>query len=104
MTGVQTCALPIFRRFDDVVEYHVPTPAQAFELIRSRLGSFAPKPFKKDGLPEQAAGLSCAEICRAVDESIKGAIMIDQPKVQRTLLGSALDERRLISTKVSTRK
>ena len=94
----------LFRRFDDVVEYHVPTPAQALELIRSRLGSFAPKPFKKDGLPEQAEGLSYAEICRAVDESIKGAIMNDQPKVQRALLGSALDERRLISTKVSTKK
>jgi SpoVK/Ycf46/Vps4 family AAA+-type ATPase len=93
----------LFRRFDDVVEYHLPTSAQALELIRSRLGSFAPKPFKKDGLPEQAEGLSYAEICRAVDESIKEAIMHDQPKVQRTLLGSALDERRLISTKTSTK-
>jgi AAA+ superfamily predicted ATPase len=93
----------LFRRFDDVVEYHLPTSAQALELIRSRLGSFAPKPFKKDGLPEQAEGLSYAEICRAVDESIKEAIMHDQPKVQRALLGSALDERRLISTKTSTK-
>ena len=93
----------LFRRFDDVVEYHLPTSAQALELIRSRLGSFAPKPFKKDGLPEQAEGLSYAEICRAVDESIKEAIMHDPSKVQRALLGSALDERRLISTKTSTK-
>ena len=93
----------LFRRFDDVVEYHLPTSAQALELIRSRLGSFAPKPFKRDGLPEQAKGLSYAEICRAVDESIKVAIMHDETKVQRSLLGCALDERREISIEALTK-
>ncbi len=91
----------LFRRFDDVVEYHLPTPTQALDLIGSRLGSFAPKPFKKDGLVEQARGLSYAEICRAVDESIKEAIMHDQTKVQRVELGRALEERRLISGKLT---
>lgn len=91
----------LFRRFDDVVEYHLPTPAQALDLIRSRLGSFAPKPFKKDGLAEQADGLSYAEICRAVDESIKDAIMHDQTKVQRVELGRALEQRCLISSKLA---
>lgn len=91
----------LFRRFDDVVEYHLPTPTQALDLIRSRLGSFAPKPFKKDGLVEQAEGLSYAEICRAVNESIKEAIMHDQTKVQRVELGRALEERRLISAKLT---
>ena len=38
----------LFRRFDDVVEYHIPSPEQATDLIRSRLGLFAPKPFRKD--------------------------------------------------------
>ena len=91
----------LFRRFDDVVEYHLPIPEQALDLIQSRLGSFAPKPFKKDGLANQAQGLSYAEICRAVDESIKDAIMHDQTKVQRVELGRALGERRLISSKLA---
>ncbi len=91
----------LFRRFDDVVEYHLPTSPQALDLIRSRLGSFAPKPFKKDGLAEQAQGLSYAEICRAVDESIKDAIMHDQTKVQRDELGRALEARRLIASKLT---
>lgn len=90
----------LFRRFDDVVEYHLPTPTQALDLIRSRLGGFAPKPFKKDGLIEQSDGLSYAEICRAVDDSIKEAIMHDQTKVQRVELGRALEERRLINAKL----
>lgn len=89
----------LFRRFDDVVEYHLPTQTQALNLIRSRLGGFAPKPFKREGLVEQAEGLSYAEICRAVDDSIKDAIMHDQTKVQRVELGRALEERRLIGAK-----
>ena len=57
----------LFRRFDDVLEYRLPTPAQALDLIRSRLGSFSPRPFKKDGLIAQTQGLSYCEICRALD-------------------------------------
>jgi SpoVK/Ycf46/Vps4 family AAA+-type ATPase len=91
----------LFRRFDDVLEYHLPTTEQALGLIRSRLGAFAPKPYKKEGLAEQAEGLSYAEICRAVNDSIKDAIMHDQSKVQRAELGRALEERRLISSKLS---
>lgn len=94
----------LFRRFDSVVEYHLPTSEQALNLIKSRLGSFAPKPFKKEGLIEQAEGLSYAEICRAVDESIKDAIMQDQTKVQRVVLGRALDERRAIGQKLNNNK
>lgn len=94
----------LFRRFDDVVEYHLPTSTQALDLIRSRLSSFVPKPFKKDGLAEQAQGLSYAEISRAVDASIKDAIMQEQPRVQRLALEHALDERRLINQKLADNK
>ncbi len=73
--------IALFRRFDDVVQYHLPTAQQAIDLVRSRLGSFARKPFKSDGLAERAVGLSYAEICRAVDEAIKDTIMHDQTKV-----------------------
>lgn len=90
----------LFRRFDDVLEYHLPSSDQALNLIHSRLGEFTPKPFRKEGLVRLVQGLSYAEICRAVDESIKDAIMNDQCKVQRSELGRALEERRLISAKL----
>ena len=91
----------LFRRFDDVVAYQMPTSIQALDLIQSRLGRFAPKPFKKAGLAEQTEGLSYAEICRAVDESIKEAIMHDQTKVQMVELARGLEERRLIAAKLT---
>ncbi|GHC81596.1 ATPase [Pseudorhodoferax aquiterrae] len=91
----------LFRRFDDVVEYHLPSPVQALELMRSRLGRFAPKPFRKEALQGRAEGLSHAEICRAVDASIKDAILHDQTKVQPAELAQALGERRLISARLT---
>ena len=91
----------LFRRFDDVVEYHHPSPAQATDLICSRLGYFAPKPFRKTALLGQAEGLSHAEICRAVDAAIKDAILHDQTKVQPAELGRALEERSLISARLA---
>lgn len=91
----------LFRRFDDVIEYHLPTLEQALDLIRSRLGPFSPKPFRKNGLEKYVSGLSYAEICRAVDESIKDAIMNDHSQVDPALLKQALEERRLISRKLS---
>jgi AAA+ superfamily predicted ATPase len=91
----------LFRRFDDVVEYHLPSQAQATDLIRSRMGLFAPKSLRKDAVLKQAEDLSHAEICRAVDAAIKDAILHDQTKVQPAELGRALEERRLISAKLA---
>ncbi len=91
----------LFRRFDDVIEYRLPSPAQALDLMRSRLGQFAPKPFRKDVLQGQSEGLSHAEICRAVDASIKDAILQDETKVQPAELGRALGERRLVSARLT---
>ncbi len=90
----------LFRRFDDVIEYHVPTPAQAAELIRSRLGPFAPKPFPVKALAAQANGLSYAEIRRAMDEAIKEAVMHEKDRVTPETLGGALQERRRLSQKL----
>jgi len=91
----------LYRRFDDVVEYHLPSPVQAADLVRARLGHFAPKPFRKDAVPRHAEGLSHAEICRAVDAAIKDAILYDQARVQPAELGRALEERRLVSGKLA---
>ena len=90
----------LFRRFDDVVEYHLPTQQQATALIRSRLGSYAPKPLPVKVLSEKVVGLSFAEIRRAVDESIKEAVMQEAARVDADALGRALLERRRLSEKL----
>lgn len=93
----------LFRRFDDVIEYHLPTADQAASLIRSRLGRFVPKPFPLKKVIETVDGLSFAEIRRAVDEAIKEAVMHDEDRVKAEALGVALTERRQLSEKLTNR-
>lgn len=94
----------LFRRFDDVIEYHLPTSQQASDLVKSRLGSFAPKPFQAKVISNNAVGLSYAEIRRAVDEAIKEAIMQDEKRVNGDVLIRALAERNLLSQKIEKNK
>lgn len=94
----------LFRRFDDVIEYRLPTTPQATKLIQSRLGKFAPKPFPFKALTTRTEGLSYAEIKRAVDESIKEAVMHDEERVKADVLARAFDERRKFSLRMNKKK
>lgn len=94
----------LFRRFDDVVEYHLPTAPQATKLIQARLGKFAPKPFPLKAITAKAEGLSYAEIRRAIDEAIKDAVMHDESRVKGEVLSRALEDRRKLSLRMDTKK
>ncbi len=94
----------LFRRFDDVIEYHLPTADQAARLIKSRLGKFAPKPFPLKAVASKADGLSYAEIRRAVDEAIKEAVMHDESRVRGEILNHALEDRRKLSLRTDKKK
>lgn len=89
----------LFRRFDAVIEYHLPNDAQIAHLICTRLGDFLPRKLPITGLVAKAAGLSFAEICRAVDEAIKEAVMHDQKVVREAELGRMLQERRRLTSR-----
>src|SRR6185295_12753322 len=52
----------LFRRFDDVVRYSLPSLQQAEELIRNRLNTFCLKDVMWDEVKTNAEGLSYAEI------------------------------------------
>lgn len=94
----------LFRRFDDVIEYHLPTAEQAAKLIKSRLGKFVPKPFPLKAVASKAIGLSYAEIRRAIDEAIKEAVMHDEMRVNREILNRALEDRRKLSLRTDKKK
>lgn len=94
----------LFRRFDDVIEYHIPTAAEASKLIRSSLGKFAPKPFPLKAIASSAQGMSYAEIKRAVDEAIKEAIMHDESRVEGRALRRALEDRRKLTLRLEEKR
>jgi len=94
----------LFRRFDDVIEYRLPTASQVTKLILSRLGKLAPKPFPLKTITAKVEGLNHAEIKRAVDESIKEAVMHDEERVMAEVLMRAFDERRRFSLTMNNKK
>jgi SpoVK/Ycf46/Vps4 family AAA+-type ATPase len=84
----------LFRRFDDVLHYHLPEQADIERLIENRLGSFRQKQIALDVSAKVAVSLSHAEITQACDDAIKETILADRKCVTATLLKQMLQERR----------
>ena len=86
----------LFRRFDDLIEYHIPSTEEIRALLRMRLGDFL-KPIKSiSSLTIEAEGLSHAEITRAVGDAVKEAVMHDQNTVPSEAVKLLLQQRQAV--------
>lgn len=83
----------LFRRFDDVIAYDLPTSEIARGIVENRLSTFNLKAVEWSGILEATAGLSQAEIARAADEAAKAAVLSGSDEIGTTTLISALKER-----------
>jgi SpoVK/Ycf46/Vps4 family AAA+-type ATPase len=88
----------LFRRFDDVIRYELPSLDLARNLIMNRLNIFNISDFVWDSLLPETQGLSCAEIARACDDAARVAILDDTKMIAHDILRNALRERRDITT------
>lgn len=86
----------LFRRFDDVVQYHVPSADEVRALLRLRLANYLKSPKALAELAEVATGLSHAEVARAVSDAIKEAVMHDQDTVAVDAVRSLLQQRQAV--------
>lgn len=87
----------LFRRFDDVIEYELPSSEQIELILRSRLKRFAPKNLNYSLLAEGAVGMSHAEVTRAADETVKDAVMQDHSQVGMEEIKAHLHQRPLVT-------
>lgn len=84
----------LFRRFDDVVEYHYPDKKLAIETFKSRLAQVGVKSLDYDLLAEKSKGLSFAEICKASEDAVKQVVLGDgSEKLTTELVIKSLEER-----------
>lgn len=88
----------LLRRFDDVLQYHLPTQEQISAVLRQRLSSHLPKRASLKSLVSRAEGLSFAEIAKATDDALKSALMTDSPAVSPKLVEQMLGERQDMRT------
>lgn len=84
----------LLRRYDQVLEFDAPTQAQIRKLVTANLAPLkAPRLVWKKILPI-AEGLSQAEIVRAVDDTVKDAILDERNIVSTDDLAERLQARR----------
>lgn len=84
----------LFRRFDDVLGYDLPGPADRRRLIGNVLGGFLPKRFGWETAISHSHGLSSAEIDLACRDALKEAVLADRSTVTAAMLKTAFAQRR----------
>lgn len=94
----------LFRRFDDVIEYHVPAKNEILALLRMRLARYLSSPQALTYLAAEAEGLSHAEITRAIDDALKEAVMHDQSIVSADLLLKLILQRQAVRQRTAHRR
>ncbi|MHB8189253.1 MAG: AAA family ATPase [Ferrimicrobium sp.] len=83
----------IFRRFGIVVQYELPTPDLARDVIRNRLASINTRGLNWKRIDDAAVGLSQAELTLAGEQAAKQTILSNAPRVTTELLVASLQER-----------
>lgn len=83
----------IFRRFDAVVEYPLPSPDVARAIIRNRLATLGLGQIAWNEIDQASIGLSHAEITLAAERAAKDAILAETKEISTTALLNALKER-----------
>lgn len=90
----QLLDLAMFRRFDAVIDYPLPTPEVARAVIRNRLANVSLGRIAWTRIDKAAVGLSHAEITLAAERAAKNVILSGGSHVTTEALESALFDRR----------
>lgn len=82
----------LFRRFDDVILYHLPNIDEKRDLLKNRLARFSKK-IKFDDLLPNINGLSHAEISLACIDAIKETVLNEKQQMNNDLILKAINDR-----------
>ncbi len=87
----------LFRRFDDVIRYELPSEDEIISLFKSRLHSYVAKNFSWKKLSALAEGLSNAEITLAANDAIKDMLIHNHGSITISMLQNSIEDRKNIS-------
>jgi SpoVK/Ycf46/Vps4 family AAA+-type ATPase len=89
----------VFRRFDDVIEYGLPTEKQIIATLKARLSVLEVTSLDWVKLADEAAGLSFADLSRAADDATKDAIIHDRRQLTEADVLAPLAERKAMRSR-----
>lgn len=84
----------LFRRFDDVIEYALPSAEVARAILMGRLATFDTASVDWEVATHEAEGLSQADLSRIADEAAKQALLAGRDQVATDDILAAITERR----------
>ena len=84
----------VFRRFDMVIQYGLPSKIAAETVMKGRLALLDTAQVEWPTVVAAAEGLSHAEIARACEQAAKNVILDHRTAVDTGALVATLDERR----------
>jgi len=88
----------LFRRFDSVIEYPLPSSVIAEKVMKARLSLLETSAVDWNKAVAASKGLSHADITRACEQAAKNAILEHSTAVNTEELNSSLEERRATHT------
>lgn len=94
--NIQLLDKALYRRFDDVLFYTLPTMKQRMDLMVNVLGAFLKRVSKLQKVVDATDGLSHAEITRAMKDAMKTAVLRGKKEVTASDLIAHVEERRAI--------
>lgn len=83
----------LFRRFDDIINYDIPTKEEIGRLIHLRLSDFIGG-YSLEPIINKAIGLSHAEITNACNDALKDIILDNRKQVSQKLLLQRIIDRK----------
>lgn len=87
----------LFRRFDDVLHYTLPTSKEIKRLFEYKIKAYDNYFIISKEMIKAAEGLSHAEIARVCDDAIKNSILSDEPITSKAVI-ALLSERQNVYT------
>ena len=84
----------LLRRFDDVIEYSLPSDAEIVDIVKAIIAVFPTDQLDNAVVAEAATGLSQGDITRACEDAIKQAIISNHDVLSQDDLLEALADRR----------
>ena len=83
----------LFRRFDDVLHYQLPTDKEILLILKNKLGQYNGN-LKLETIVKTCQGLSHSEIVIACLDTIKSCILNNKQKITKAMLLKSIEEKK----------
>jgi SpoVK/Ycf46/Vps4 family AAA+-type ATPase len=93
----------LFRRFDDLIEYELPTTEEIVAALKSKLAAFKTYRIQWAKAAAASGSLSYGDINRACEDAIKDVIIHNKEAVTHTDIMHSIKERQQVRQKQSSR-